>query len=168
MKNEKLQSLFISELKDILNAEKQIISAIPEAISAADSKDLKEALEKHLGETHQHVERLKKIFKMLNTDFQGETCEAMQGLIEEAKESIGQYERSAVRDAAIISKLQRIEHYEISVYGTLCTFAKELGLSKEGALLKETLDEEGHADKALTKIAEGGLIFSGVNRKANQ
>lgn len=168
MRNEKLHNLFVSELGDILDAENQIVKAMPDAIKAADSKELKEALETHLKETRNQVERLKKIYHMLNLEPKSVTCDAMTGLIREAKEGIQQHEKSAVGDAALISKLQRIEHYEISVYGTLRTFAKELGLDKIVDLLQESLDEEGNADKTLTKVAEGGLIFSGVNRKANQ
>lgn len=168
MKNEKLQELFVSELKDILNAERQIIAGLPEAIHAAESKELKQGLEKHLKETLVQVDRLEKVFHMINEEPQEVPCEAMQGLIEEVKDSIQEHAKSPLRDAALISKLQRIEHYEISVYGTLRTFAKELGLDKAKKLLEQTLDEESNADKDLTKIAEGGLIFSGVNRKANK
>lgn len=165
---EKLQNLFLSELKDLFNAEKQIVQALPTFIQAAENKELKEGLEKHLQETRQHVERLNQIFQILKQQPSEETCEAMEGLIREALGVLQDNERSALRDAAMISKLQRIEHYEISVYGTLRTFAKELDLSKAVKLLQDSLDEEGNADKTLTKLAEGGFIFSGINRKANQ
>lgn len=103
----------------------------------------------------------------MNEDPKGQACEAMQGLIQEASEPIHEFPKSALRDAALISKAQRIEHYEISAYGTLRTFAKELNFEEAAKLLQETLEEEANADKALTKIAEGSLIASGVNHKAN-
>lgn len=168
-KNEKLTNLLISELKDMFDAEKQIVDALPEAIDAADSTDLSQALKTHLGETKNQIQRLERIFAMMQVDMaRFDTCEAMEGLIHEVKEAIQAHEKSALRDAAMISKLQRIEHYEISVYGTMRTFAKELDLNEVRNLLQESLDEEANADKTLTKIAEGGLIFSGVNRKANE
>ena len=152
----------------MFNAEEQIVRGLPDAINAAESPDLKKALETHLKETKHQIERLREIFGMMQADSKGVTCEAMQGLIQEVKDAIQKYEKSYLRDAALISQLQRIEHYEISVYGTLRTFAKELDLKEARDLLQETLDEEANADKTLTKIAEGGLISSGVNRKANQ
>jgi ferritin-like metal-binding protein YciE len=166
--NEKLKNLLISELRDIYSAEQQIVEALPEAISAADNDELRKALDKHLNETRNQVKRLEKIFSMLNASAEGESCEAMEGLISEVKECIQKHEKGSLRDAALISKIQRIEHYEISVYGTMRTFAKELSLSDIKSLLQETLDEEGAADKALTKIAEGGLLTTGINRLANQ
>ncbi len=167
MKKENLNQLFISELKDLLNAEEQIIKALPKMVDAAESPKLKEAFETHFGETKNHVERLKKIFHLLQLEPKSEKCEAMEGLIQECKEALNEFPESSIRDAALISKAQRIEHYEISVYGTLRTFAKELGLDKVKKLLQETLDEEANADKSLTKIAEGGLLTSGINHKAN-
>lgn len=166
MKKENLRNLFVSELKDILSAEHQIVKALPDVIAAAEDPDLKEAFKNHLKETKGQVVRLEKIFKLLGLKPQEVFCEAMHGLIEECSETIKEHEKSATRDAALISKAQRIEHYEISVYGTLRTFAKELGLKEEKVLLEETLAEEGAADKKLTKIAEGGLLTTGVNRKS--
>lgn len=168
LKNDRLADLLVSELKDVYNAEQQIVDALPEAIQAADSSELKEALETHLGETKNQIQRLEHIFSMLQVDIaDSNQCEAMEGLIYEVREAIRAHDKSSLRDAALISRLQCIEHYEISVYGTIRTFAKELGLTEVRDLLQETLDEEGNADKTLTKIAEGGLIFSGINRKAN-
>lgn len=168
MHEEKLKNLFISELKDMYNAEQQIVHALPEVIQAVEAADLKKALEKHLKETKGQIERLKKVFAIVKIAPAGENCEAMEGLIRECGESLHQHEISPVRDAAIIAKCQRIEHYEISVYGTLRTFAKELGLDEAVDLLQENLDEEANADKTLTKIAEGGFVTSGINRKANK
>lgn len=168
MKKDTLNKLFISELKDILSAEEQIVKALPDVIKAAQSSELKDALKKHLEETNVQVQRLEQIFSLLGISERGETCAAMEGLIRECSETINEYDKSPLRDAAIISKAQRIEHYEISVYGTLRTFAKILELDECVDLLKETLDEELNADKKLTKIAEGGLLTTGVNQQANR
>lgn len=165
-KQENMRDLFLEELRDIYNGEQQIINALPAVIKAADSDELKEAFQNHLEETHEHVERLEAIFKMMNEKPGKEICEAMKGLIHECSEAIHEYPKSALRDAAIISKAQRIEHYEISAYGTLRTFAKELDFKDAAKLLQATLDEEANADKTLTKIAEGSLLASGVNHKA--
>ncbi|MCE5318435.1 MAG: ferritin-like domain-containing protein [Parachlamydia sp.] len=167
MKND-IHNLFVDELQDMLSAENQIVQALPEYVKAAESSDLKDAFNHHLQETKNQVQRLEKIFKMLKIQPQGETCEAMEGLIKEAKEVLSNYSVSPVRDAAMISKAQRIEHYEISAYGTLRTFAKELDYGDIADLLKESENEEANADKKLTKIAEGGLLTSGINRKANK
>lgn len=166
MTDESMKSLFVCQLSDILSAEMQLVEALPELIEAADSKELKQALEQHLNETREQVKRLKKVFKALGTRPSGEECEAMQGLIQECREAIECYDESPVRDAAIIAKAQCVEHYEISAYGTLRTFAKELGFDDIRDLLQETLDEESNADKTLNKIAEGGLLTAGVNYKA--
>lgn len=167
-KKSNMKELFIEELKDVMSAEQQIIKALPNMIKAAESEDLKEAFTNHLEETRNQAKRLEKIFKMLEVSGKGETCDAMEGLIKEGDKAIQDHTKSAIRDAAIISKAQRIEHYEISAYGTLRTFAKELDLDEAVELLQESLDEEVNADKILTKIAEGSLLISGVNQKANK
>lgn len=167
MKKENLKQLFVSELQDMFSAEQQIIKALPDVIKAAESPELKEALKNHLAETKEQLTRLKKIFSIFGIKEQSKMCEAMKGLIEECSETISEHEKSAVRDAAIISKAQRIEHYEISVYGTLVTFAKELDFDEAISLLKDSLSEESNADKKLTKIAEGSLLSTGINQKAN-
>ncbi len=167
MKDEGLFELFVDELKDMLSAENQIVDALPKVIQKAQLKDLKEALSTHLNETKNQVSRLEEIFNILNIDAEEETCEAMQGLLQEADEMIEDKKPSPVLDAAIISACQKVEHYEIASYGTLKAFAKILELDKKiSNLLKETLDEEGNADKTLTKIAEGGFFTSGVNKEA--
>jgi ferritin-like metal-binding protein YciE len=163
-----MKKIFIDELHDISSAEEQIIEALPEMIKAADSPELKEAFRSHLHETKGQLQRLDKILKSLQVEKRNETCKAMKGLIQECNEVLTEYEKSSALDAALISKAQRIEHYEISAYGTLRTFAKELDLDDAANLLKETLDEEINADKKLSKIAEGSLLTTGVNRKANQ
>lgn len=162
-----MEELFIDELHDLLSCEEQIIQALPKVIDATESKDLKDALTSHLKETKEQVRRLEKIFKLLKIKKEEKFCKGTRGLIQECEEAIKELPKSPVRDAAIISKTQRIEHYEISAYGTVRTFAEELGLNEAAGLLQETLDEEAHADKKLTKIAEGGLFRAGINHKAN-
>lgn len=166
MKKDNLKDLFINELKDMYSAEQQIVQGLPDVIKAAQLPELKEALKNHLEETEHQVERLEEIFSTLGIEGGGETCEAMEGLIQECVEAINEHPKSPVRDAAIISKCQRIEHYEISAYGTLRTLAKELKMNEAVDLIKESLDEEANADKKLTKIAEGGFLTAGVNAKA--
>ncbi len=162
-----IKELLVDELHDILSSEEQIVKALPELVTAAESSHLKNAFQSHLKETKGHIQRLKKIFKLARIKVQEKTCKAMKGLILECKEVLKEFKKSPVRDAALISKAQRIEHYEISAYGTIRTFAKELRLSTIADLLQETLNEEGNADKKLTKIAEGGLLTAGINHKAN-
>lgn len=157
------KKLFIEELSDALDAENQILKALPLCIKAAESPDLKEALTSHLEETENQVTRLKDVFNLIKAKPNTEPCVAMQGLIKECKEFIQDFEQSALRDAGIIAKCQRIEHYEISTYGTLRTYAKQLDLSEAVDLLEATLKEESHADKKLTKIAEGTLLTTGIN-----
>lgn len=163
-----IKEIFFDELCDIFNAEEQIVEALPEVIAAVESSDLRKALEMHLNETRGQIQRLNKVFKILKIEKKAEFCKGMRGLIEECEEILQDFKsKSPVRDAAIIPKLQRIEHYEIAAYGSVRTFAKELDLSSVADLLQETLDEEGNADKKLTKIAEGGLLKSGINHLAN-
>lgn len=162
-----IKELFIDELEDMLSAEDQIVKALPAMVLAAQSATLKDAFRSHLKETKGQVLRLKKVFKIIGVKSKEKLCKAAQGLIRECKDAIREFEKSPVRDAALISKAQRIEHYEISAYGTLRTFAKELSHSDAMRLLQETLDEEARADKKLTKIAEGGLLKAGINHIAN-
>jgi len=163
-----IKDLLIDELHDMLNAEGQIVASLPKMVAAAESADLKKAFSSHLKETKEQVNRLKKVFKLMKVGKKAKLCKAMKGLIQECKEVLKDYKKSAVRDAALISKAQRIEHYEIAAYGTLRTFAKELNLSEVAELLQDSLDEEGGANKKLTSIAEGGLLATGVNHEANQ
>jgi ferritin-like metal-binding protein YciE len=164
-----LKDLLIDELHDILSSEEQIIEALPEMVKASESPDLKNAFESHLKETKEQVRRLVKVFKLLKIKKEEKFCKATKGLIQECKEVLKDFKtKSSIRDAALISKAQRIEHYEISAYGTVRTYAKELGLGEVANLLQDTLDEEGNADKKLTKIAEGGFFKTGINLQANQ
>lgn len=163
-----LKDLLIDELRDILSSEEQIVEALPDMVSASESPELKKAFESHLKETKGQVQRLEKIFDLLNIEKKEKFCDATKGLIQECKEVLKDFKtKSPIRDAALISKAQRIEHYEISAYGTVRTFANELNLDEVADLLQATLDEEGNANKKLTKIAEGGLFKTGINIQAN-
>lgn len=163
-----LKDLLIDELHDLLSSEEQIVEALPEMAKASKSPDLKKAFESHLKETKGQLQRLKKVFKILKVEKKEKFCKATKGLIQECKEVLKDFKtKSTIRDAALISKAQRIEHYEISAYGTVRAFANELDLDEVADLLQATLDEEGNADKKLTKIAEGGLLKSGINQQAN-
>ena len=168
MTKENMKDLFVEELKDVLDAEHQITKGLPKLIKAAESPELKDAFTHHLKETEGQIERLNEIFSLLKLKPQATTCKAMKGLIAECDEVIEEFEKSSLRDAAIISKAQRIEHYEIATYGTLKSFANELGFSEIESLIKTTLDQEAAADKKLTKIAEGGLLTAGVNSEATK
>jgi ferritin-like metal-binding protein YciE len=162
-----LKDLLIDELHDLLSSEEQIVEALPEMVLASKSPELKKAFQSHLKETKGQIQRLKKVFKILKIEKKEKFCKATKGLIEECKEVLKEFKtKCSIRDAALISKAQRIEHYEISAYGTVRTFAKEIDLGEVAALLQATLDEEAHADKKLTKIAEGGLFKSGINQQA--
>jgi ferritin-like metal-binding protein YciE len=161
-----MQGLFIEELRDLYNAENQLITALPKMAAAATSKQLKGAFESHLDETRHHVQRLTDVFAQLGATPTGKQCKAMEGLIAEGDEAIRLQGNPDVRDAALIGAAQRVEHYEMAGYGVVRTFAKELGYDDIAKTLQKTLDEEGKADKTLTDIAEGGLFRKGVNEKA--
>lgn len=165
MKNS-IKDLFIDELKLILNGEKQIVKAFPDVVKATESPDLKEAIKTHLEETKEQVVRLEKIFKLIKVPVTEETNVIIQDMIKDCNRIINSFPQSALRDAGIIEKCQCVEHFEIAVYGTLRTFAKELEFDKVADLLQDTLDEEANADKTLTKIAEGGLLSTGINQLA--
>lgn len=149
-----LRELFEDELKDIYWAEKALLKAMPKMAKNASSKDLVKALEQHMKETEKQVERLDKVFEALDKKASGKKCEAMEGLIEEAEELMKSTEEGMVRDAAIISAAQKVEHYEIASYGTLCSMAKTLNEDKAAKLLHETLKEEKSTDEKLTKVSE--------------
>ena len=167
MKNNDLYKLFLDQLKDMYSSEQQIVEALPRLIGIATLKDLKEAMSGHLRETENQVVRLERIFEILHAPIREKKCEAMEGLIKEAHRIVQDIHESPVLDAGIIAALQKVEHYEIASYGTLRSFAKHLECDSEVIdLLQETLDEEGAADKKLTKIADGSLFTSGVNQKA--
>ena len=149
-----LRALFVDGLKDIYWAEKALTKALPKMISKACDPHLVKALTGHLEETKVHVTRLEQVFASLGEKAEAKTCEAMVGLIKEAEEIMEHTEDGMVRDAGIIAAGQKVEHYEIATYGTLCSFAKTLGEDKAVTTLQQTLNEEKGADKKLTEIAE--------------
>jgi ferritin-like metal-binding protein YciE len=152
-----LNELFVNELKDVLNAEKQLVRALPKMAKAAQSPELQQAFRKHLAETEGHVERLERIFSSLGQTARGKQCKGMEGLVEEGKEIMQEDGAPEVIDAALISAAQRVEHYEIAAYGCLRTYAQLLGNSEADRLLEQTLQEEEATDKALTALGEGGI-----------
>lgn len=152
-----LRDLFEDELKDIYWAEKALLKAIPKMIKNATSDELNSALEDHLEVTTTQVERCEQVFEMMNKPARAKKCEAMDGLIREAQDIMESTAEGVVRDAGIISAAQKIEHYEIASYGTLCAFAKTLGESEIADLLEQTLNEEKEADQTLTGIAESTI-----------
>src|SRR5699024_11515672 len=145
MKN--LQELFEHQLKDLHSAEDQLIKALPKLAKKAKDDALRKALEKHLEETKEHKSRLEKIGKDIGIDVKGETCKGMKGLIEETESMMKELKNDEVKNAGIIADAQRVEHYEISGYGTAVRYAKELGYDDIAKTLQTTLDEEYHADK---------------------
>jgi ferritin-like metal-binding protein YciE len=151
---ESLQDLFVEQLQDLFDAEQQLVKAIPEMAQASSTDQLRQAFELHLRQTEDQVRRLEQIFELLGTKPKGETCEAMQGLIREAKTIMKKDAEPAVLDAALIAAGQKVEHYEIASYGSVRTWANELGYPDAAKLLQETLEEESEADEKLTEIAE--------------
>ena len=157
MSLDSLQKLFVEELRDIYNAEKQITRALPKMAKAAESAELQQAFTKHLKETEGQIDRLERIFKDLGQAVRGKTCKGMQGLMEEGKEIMEQEGEGPVLDAALIAAAQKVEHYEMAAYGCLRTYAQLLGLSNAEQLLRQTLEEEEATDKPLTELGESGI-----------
>jgi ferritin-like metal-binding protein YciE len=158
MANEKnLRELFHDTLKDIYFAEKKILSALPKMAKAAQAQELKAAFEKHETETEGHVERLERVFAEIGESPRGKTCDAIVGIIEEGQEVMKEYKGTAALDAGLLAAAQAVEHYEISRYGTLRTWAGELGFSQSVKLLDATLAEEKKTDEALTQLAESNV-----------
>ena len=154
MKLDTLQKLYTDELRDLYNAENQLVKALPKMAKATSSDDLKDAFEKHLEQTKGHVERLEQIFEELGENPKGKTCRAMKGLIEEGSEILQQDGEESVLDAGIIVAAQKVEHYEIAGYGSARTFAHLLGQNKAAELLQTTLDEEAETNEVLNRLAE--------------
>ena len=152
-----LTDLFEDMLKDIYWAEKALVKALPKMAKKATSEDLVQALELHLGETEGHVERCEQIFELMGKTAKAKKCEAMDGLIREAQEIMESTEEGVVRDAGIIAAGQKVEHYEIASYGTMCAFARVLGEDEIVDLLELTLNEEKLADEKLTEVAESSI-----------
>ena len=163
MQFQTLDDVFVDQLGDLLDAERQLVDALPKMAAAASDDKLRKAFEEHLAETHDHVHRLEEIFGTLGRTAPAETCKAMKGLVAEGTEVIQSTGDPAAKDAALIAAAQRVEHYEIAGYGTARTHAHMLGLTKVAKLLQQTLDEEAATDKKLTQLAE-----SVVNQEALQ
>jgi len=147
-----VEKLLLQELKDVYSAEKQITRALPKMAKAASNDQLKMAFETHLEETQGQIERLDRVFEILGKTASGKTCKGMQGLIEEGTETMQETE-GEVRDAAMICAAQKVEHYEIATYGSLRTWAQQLGQKEIADLLQQTLQEEGETDHKLTQLA---------------
>lgn len=156
-----MNDLYVHQLQDIYYAEKQILKSLPEMIGKATDRDLKAGLQMHLQETENHVARLEQVFKLHDLKPKAVDCPAIDGIIDEAEEVSGEVDDKQVLDAAIVASAQAVEHYEISKYGTLVAWARQLGRDDAAAILMKTLEEEKATDKKLTALAE-----SQVNRKA--
>jgi ferritin-like metal-binding protein YciE len=156
-----MDDLFVHTLRDIYYAEKQILKSLPDMIEKATDPQLKQGFQSHLAETKGHVERVEQVFKMHGVAAKAVNCPAIDGILEEANEVAGEVEDKRVLDAALIAAAQAVEHYEITRYGTLVAWAKQLGRNDCASVLQKTLDEEKATDKKLTSLAE-----SSVNRKA--
>lgn len=161
MSLETMEDLYVDELKDLYSAETQIVKALPKMAKAASSPKLRQGFEEHLKQTEGHVQRLEQIFEKLGKSPRGKACKGMQGLLEEGEELIEEEGASEVKDAGLIAAAQRVEHYEIAAYGSVRTFAQELGDNEAVSLLQQTLDEEAATDEKLTKLAT-----SSINEKA--
>ena len=161
MADKTLNDLFLDTLKDIYYAEKQIVKALPKMAKAAQSSELKSGFEQHVEESEGHIERLEQVFEMLGKPARGKTCDAILGIIEEGKTIMDEFKGTDAIDAGLVAAAQAVEHYEIARYGTLKTWAQQLGMADAAKLLDQTLSEEIATDQKLTKVAE-----SEANRKA--
>jgi len=153
MEHQALKELYIDELKDIYNAENQLVKALPKMAKTANSEELRTGFEEHLEQTRGHVQRLEQIFKELGEKPSGKKCKGMEGLLAEGQEIMGEDFEDDVMDAALISAAQRVEHYEIAAYGTVRTYAELLGEDSAAQLLEQTLEEEKETDQKLTDMA---------------
>ena len=160
-KEKTLNDLFVEALKDVYHAEKQILRALPKMAKAAGSEELRQAFQTHREETERQVERLEEVFELVGKPARGKPCQAMQGIIEEGKEVMEDFADSEALDAGLIDAAQAVEHYEICRYGTLRSWAMQLGMRDAARLLEQTLEEEKKTDELLSKLAE-----SAVNQKA--
>jgi ferritin-like metal-binding protein YciE len=165
MRLDNFENLFVDQLRDLYSAEQQLIEALPKMADAASNQELKQALTMHLDQTKQHADHVKQLITGMNEQAGGVTCKAMKGLIEEGSEILEKKSADKeVRDAAIIAAAQRVEHYEISGYGTARTFAHRLGNQEAARVLDQILDQESHADEKLSKIAMGGVNQAAAQR----
>jgi ferritin-like metal-binding protein YciE len=152
-----MDDLFVHTLRDIYYAEKQILKSLPDMIEKASDSQLKQAFQMHLGETKNHVTRVEQVFKMHGVEAKGVDCPAIDGILEEAEEVAGEIEDKQVLNAALVAAAQAVEHYEITRYGTLVAWAKQLGRNDCASVLQKNLDEEKATDKRLTELAEAKL-----------
>jgi ferritin-like metal-binding protein YciE len=166
MKIKSLEDLFVHELKDLYSAEKQLVAALPKMASNATHEELRAAFEEHLEVTKGHVSRLEKIFEGMENSPRGEKCDGMEGLVEEAEGVIEDTEDDDVLDAGLIAAAQKVEHYEISGYGTARTYAEMLGRNDAAQLLQQTLDEEKEADAKLNKLAKEMINWEAMKQTA--
>lgn len=155
MKLDTLKTLYTNELRDLYNAENQLLKALPKMAKAASSDELKDAFEKHLEQTKSHVERLEEVFEEIGETPKGKPCRAMKGLIKEGSEILHKEGEDSVIDAGIIVAAQKVEHYEMAGYGSVRTFAELLGKNRSAELLQTTLNEESEANETLNQLAEG-------------
>jgi ferritin-like metal-binding protein YciE len=157
-----LDDLFLDTLKDIYYAEKQIVKALPKMAKAAQSQELGAGFQKHLEESEGHVERLEQVFELIGAPARGKTCDAILGILEEGKSIMEDYKDTAALDAGLVAAAQAVEHYEIARYGTLKTWAQQLGHKEAVKLLDATLSEEIATDKTLSQLGEGGANRKGA------
>jgi len=163
MKIKTMDDLFLAQIKDLYDAEKQLVKALPKMAKAASSQELRQGFQEHLDQTKGHVSRLEQIFDQLGQKASGTKCEGMAGLIDEGEEIVDEIEQSPLRDAGLIGEAQKVEHYEIAAYGIVKTFARMLGHGQAVTLLEQTLNEEKQTDQKLTQLAE-----SMINEEAIQ
>ena len=168
MPNQGLKELYIDELKDLYNAENQLVKALPKLARAAASDELRQGFEEHLEQTKGHVQRLEQIFEMLDESPKGKKCKGMEGLIEEGSEAMEEDYEGSLLDAALIGAAQRVEHYEIAGYGTVRSMAETLGETEHVSLLEETLNEEKETDEKLTELAKQINTDANSNEDADE
>lgn len=161
-----LHKFFVDGIKDIYWAEKNMVKALPDMIENASDESLREALSHHLAETKEQVSRVEKVFASIDLKPTAKTCEAMKGLIEEAKDIMDESEEGVMRDAGIIAAAQKVEHYEIATYGTLSAYAEILGYTEAADLLKQTLMEERAADEKLTEVTAQAVVMETSGEEA--
>ena len=162
MKDNTLRELFLDELRDLYDAENRIVKALPKMVKAAESEELRSGFEHHLEQTRGHVDRLKQILTSLDEKASGKKCPGMVGILEEGEELMDEDYEGSVKDAALISAAQRVEHYEIAAYGCVHAWAEELGENEAAELLEKTLTEEKETDAKLTELAQQ------INTSANE
>lgn len=154
MQKDSLRELYVNELKDLYNAETQLVKALPKMAKASSNAELRQGFEEHLRQTSEHVSRLEQIFEMLGEKATGKKCLGMEGLVKEGAETMSEDYEDALMDAALIGAAQRVEHYEIAGYGTVRAFAELLGENEHVTLLEQTLEEEKQTDEKLSQLAE--------------